>query len=237
MDSLDGIILVDKKKGMTSHDVVDAARKSLKMQRIGHCGTLDSMATGLIVLLAGKATKLQKFLMGEDKEYVGTILLGKKTDTQDIEGKEIQSLPVPRFSEEKIRNIFDQYLREFEQIPSMFSAIKKKGVPLYKMARKEKEIERDPRSVYVSHYEILNLKREEITFSFSCSKGFYVQTYANDIGNSLGCGGCLKSLKRLRSGIFHLKQAISIEDLASSRFQSGFSPSDEVCAYCLEKES
>lgn len=208
-----GVLLVDKEPGMTSHDVVAIARKSLDMKKIGHCGTLDPMATGLLMLVVGRATKIQDLLMSEDKEYVGTLTLGATTSTQDAEGEVVEEREVGDVDEEKVRAAFDRFTGKFEQIPPMVSAIKKDGVPLYKLARKGKEVKRDPRPVYVTSYEIDRMETPEIGFTVNCSKGFYVRTYAHDIGQELGCGAHLSALRRTRSGKFTLERAVKISDL------------------------
>ena len=214
-----GVLLVDKDPGMTSHDVVAIARRSMGIKKIGHCGTLDPMATGLLMLVVGRATKIQDLLMSEDKEYVGTITLGTTTNTQDAEGEVLEEQEVPEFSEDEVREVFDQYSGEFEQVPPMVSAIKKDGVPLYKLARKGEEVKRDPRPVYVTSYELTRTVCPEIDFKVNCSKGFYVRTYAHDIGASLGCGGHLSSLRRTRSGKFTLDRAVQVETLKKADAQ------------------
>jgi tRNA pseudouridine55 synthase len=206
-------LLVDKDPGMTSHDVVAIARRSLGIKKIGHCGTLDPMATGLLMLVVGRATKIQDLLMSEDKEYVGTITLGQTTSTQDAKGEVLEEKEVGEYGEEEIRGVFDEFTGSFEQIPPMVSAIKKDGVPLYKLARKGQEVKRDPRPVHVTGYEITRVALPEIDFVVKCSKGFYVRTYAHDIGARLGCGGHLSALRRTRSGKFTLERTISIERL------------------------
>lgn len=203
-DSIDGVLLVDKSPGMTSHDVVAVARRCLNTKKIGHCGTLDPMATGMLILVIGKATRIQDLLMSEDKEYLGTATLGSSTSTQDKEGEVLESKEVPAFSQDTIRQAFDQYRGDFYQLPPMVSAIKKDGVPLYKLARKGQVVEREPRLVHVFDYEITRQELPEIDFRVVCSKGFYVRTYAHDIGHSLGCGAHLSALRRTRSGRFSL---------------------------------
>jgi tRNA pseudouridine55 synthase len=213
-----GVLLVDKDPGMTSHDVVAIARRSLNMKKIGHCGTLDPMATGLLMLVIGRATKIQDLLMSEDKEYVGTLTLGAETSTQDAEGEVVREQEVGDYSDDEVKAAFEKFTGEFEQIPPMVSAIKKDGVPLYKLARKGQEVKRDPRPVYVTGYTINRIALPEVDFTVNCSKGFYVRTYAHDIGRILGCGAHLSALRRTRSGRFNLERAISIADLkASSR--------------------
>jgi tRNA pseudouridine55 synthase len=214
-----GVLLVDKDPGMTSHDVVAIARRSMGIKKIGHCGTLDPMATGLLMLVVGRATKIQDLLMSEDKQYVGTVMLGSTTSTQDAEGDTLQEWEVPEFSEEKVRAAFDKFTGAFEQIPPMVSAIKKDGVPLYKLARKGQEVERDPRPVHVTSYELSRIAIPEVDFTVHCSKGFYVRTYAHDIGAELECGGHLSALRRTRSGKFNLERSVKIDTLKTAESQ------------------
>lgn len=214
-----GVLLVDKAPGMTSHDVVAIARRQMGIKKIGHCGTLDPMATGLLMLVVGRATKIQDLLMSEDKEYVGTVTLGASTSTQDAEGEKLEEREVPELTADEIRAAFEKYEGDFEQIPPMVSAIKKDGVPLYKLARKGQEVKRDPRPVYVTSYEITKVELPRIDFVVNCSKGFYVRTYAHDIGAELGCGGHLSALRRTRSGKFTLERAVTVEALKTSSSQ------------------
>jgi tRNA pseudouridine55 synthase len=201
-ESVNGVLLVDKSPGMTSHDVVAVARRCLDTKKIGHCGTLDPMATGMLILVIGAATRIQDLLMSEDKEYIGTAMLGVTTNTQDREGTPLETKEVPPLSEEQIRAAFDSMTGDFYQMPPMVSAIKKDGVPLYKLARRGQEVERDPRLVHVFEYEITRIAPPEIDFRVVCSKGFYVRTYAHDLGQKLGCGAHLSALRRSRSGHF-----------------------------------
>lgn len=195
---------------MTSHDVVGLARKRLGIKKIGHCGTLDPMATGLLILVVGRATKIQDLLMSEDKEYEGTITLGISTDTQDKEGQVLEEKPVAEFTEAQIQEPFETMKGDFYQIPPMVSAIKRDGVPLYKLARQGKTVEREPRLVHVYAYKILRVALPEIDFRVLCSKGFYVRTYADEVGKHLGCGGHLSALRRTRSGNFNLERAVTV---------------------------
>lgn len=208
MDTIDGVLLVDKAPGMTSHDVVAIARKSLGTKKIGHCGTLDPVATGLLILVAGRATKIQDLLMAEDKEYEGTLTLGKTTSTQDRDGELQQEREVPALTETHIQEAFDRFRGDFYQVPPMVSAIKKDGVRLYKLARQGQQVEREPRLVHVYAHEVKRVALPEISFRVVCSKGFYVRTYAHDIGEALGCGAFLSDLRRTRSGKFTLTRAI-----------------------------
>src|SRR5213596_1129398 len=209
----DGVLLVDKAEEMTSHDVVALVRRKLGTKKIGHCGTLDPIATGLLLLTVGRGTKVQDLLMSEDKEYAGTFVLGVTTDTQDRQGEVIQQRPVPPLDENQIRSAFEKFRGDFYQLPPMVSAKKHGGVPLYKLARQGKVVEREPRLVHVYHYTIDRIALPEIDFSVLCSKGFYVRTYVHDIGEELGCGGHLKSLRRTKSGRFDVAHAISVDQI------------------------
>src|SRR6478736_6061347 len=165
--ALDGVLLVDKAPGMTSHDVVAIARRQLRaagVEKVGHCGTLDPLATGLLILTIGRGTKIQDLLMSEDKEYVGTLKLGETTDSQDAQGQVTETRPVPELSRERIEEVFAQFKGDFYQMPPMVSAIKKDGVPLYKLARQGKEVEREPRFVRIYAYEIKDVRLPEIDF-------------------------------------------------------------------------
>lgn len=205
-ESLNGVLLVDKDPDMTSHDVVAVARRCLNMKKIGHCGTLDPMATGMLILVLGSGTKLQDLLMSEDKEYVGSMKLGQTTNTQDSEGEVLEEKPVPAFSDEEVNAAFEAYQGDFYQMPPMVSAIKIGGVPLHKLARQGKVVEREPRFVRVYAHEINRIAIPDIDFRVVCSKGFYVRTYAHDIGQKLGCGAHLTALRRTRSGHFSFKE-------------------------------
>jgi tRNA pseudouridine55 synthase len=189
---------------MTSHDVVAVARRCLNMKKIGHCGTLDPMATGMLILVLGNGTRLSDLLMSEDKEYVGTMTLGATTSTQDAEGEILEQKPIPELTMEQVTAAFNAFKGDFYQTPPMVSAIKIGGVPLYKLARKGQEVVREPRFVRVYDYEITRFAPPQIDFRIVCSKGFYVRTYAHDIGQKLGCGAHLSALRRTRSGHFKL---------------------------------
>jgi len=212
-NEIDGVLLVDKAPGMTSHDVVAITRRALNTRKVGHCGTLDPLATGLLLITIGRGTKIQDLLMSEDKEYVGTLELGKVTDSQDSDGEVVETKPVPELSREQIDAAFAKFHGDFYQTPPMVSAIKKDGVPLYKLARQGKQVEREPRFVHVYAHEIQALRMPEIDFRVVCSKGFYVRTYAHEIGQELGCGAHLKALRRTKSGRFHVEGAITIAEL------------------------
>ena len=209
----DGVLLVDKATGMTSHDVVAIVRRRLQIKKVGHCGTLDPIATGLLLLTLGRGTKIQDLLMSEDKEYAGTLVLGISTDTQDRAGAIVEERPVPPLDDASVQSVFEKYIGDFYQLPPMVSAIKQAGVPLYKLARQGKVVEREPRLVHVYRYSIERIAPPEIDFSVVCSKGFYVRTYVHDIGETIGCGAHLKDLRRLKSGRFSVEGAITVEEL------------------------
>lgn len=211
--NIDGVLLIDKAPGMTSHDVVAITRRALDTRKVGHCGTLDPLATGLLIITIGRGTKIQDLLMSEDKEYVGTIRLGATTTSQDADGEILEEKPVPDLTREQIEEAFTGFRGDFYQTPPMVSAIKKDGVPLYKLARQGKTIEREPRLVHVYGHEILAVNLPVIDFRVVCSKGFYVRTYAHDIGQILGCGGHLQALRRTASGKFRVDGALTVDEL------------------------
>jgi tRNA pseudouridine55 synthase len=212
---IDGVLLVDKAQGMTSHDVVALVRRRLDFKKVGHCGTLDPLATGLLIIVLGRGTKIQDLLMSEDKEYVGTMRLGIATASQDADGEVTESRPVPELSPEQVEAAFARYDGDFYQMPPMVSAIKKDGVALYKLARQGKTVEREPRFVHVFAHEVQAIRTEEIDFRVVCSKGFYVRTYAHDIGMDLGCGAHLKQLRRTKSGRFNLDRSITVDEISA----------------------
>ncbi len=212
----DGVLLVDKAEGMTSHDVVALVRRKLEIKKVGHCGTLDPIATGLLLLTIGRGTKVQDLLMSEDKEYVGRLVLGVITDTQDRQGQIVEQRPVPPLDENQIHAAFEKFRGDFYQLPPMVSAKKHGGVPLYKLARQGKVVEREPRLVHVYRYSVDRIAPPEIDFDLLCSKGFYVRTYVHDIGETLGCGAHLDSLRRTKSGRFDVANAITVDRIKTA---------------------
>ncbi|MEY4090427.1 MAG: hypothetical protein RJB55_2698 [Verrucomicrobiota bacterium] len=210
---MEGILLVDKPTDHTSHDVVARLRGKLRMKRVGHAGTLDPMATGLLIILVGKATRVSQYLMSLDKEYEGTIELGKVTDTQDAEGEVLETIPVPAFSEADILAAVKSFLGDQYQTPPMYSAVKIDGVPLYKSARKGEEVEREPRFIRVMSWEITRFALPRLDFRLRCTKGTYVRTLAHDLGRKLGCGAHLAALRRTASDKFHISQALTLDQI------------------------
>ena len=213
VSTIDGVLLIDKAPGMTSHDVVAITRRVLNTRKVGHCGTLDPLATGLLIITIGRGTKIQDLLMSEDKEYVGTVRLGQTTTSQDADGEILEEKPVPDLTRQQIDEAFGKYQGDFYQTPPMVSAIKKDGVPLYKLARQGKTIERDPRLVHVYGHKLIKIALPDVEFRVVCSKGFYVRTYAHDIGQLLGCGGHLRALRRTASGKFRVDGALTVDEL------------------------
>lgn len=221
-DVFDGILLVDKPKGPTSHDVVDAVRRRFHIKRVGHCGTLDPMATGLLVLVLGRATTLAEKFAGDDKTYSGTMVLGIETDTEDADGQVVATHEVPPFSPEQVEKVFASFRGDLMQTPPMYSAKKMGGQTLYKLARKGKEIERQPRLIHIYDLRILALDlspqttgSSRIRFEVSSSKGTYVRTLAADIGRALGCGAHLEEIRRLRSGRFSVNDTHPLAEILS----------------------
>ena len=208
-----GVLLVDKPPDHTSHDVVARLRGKLKMRKIGHAGTLDPMATGLLIMLIGKATRISQYLISLDKEYTGTIELGKITDSQDAEGTVMETRPVPPFTQPEVEAAMKTFLGDQYQMPPMFSAIKIKGVPLYKKARKGEDVVREPRFIRVSAFELTRFALPHIDFRLASSKGTYVRTVAHDLGQKLGCGAHLSALRRTATDHFNVSQALTLDEI------------------------
>ncbi|MGA3206633.1 MAG: tRNA pseudouridine(55) synthase TruB [Syntrophales bacterium] len=212
---MNGIVVIDKPSGKTSHDVVEDVKKALSVKKAGHAGTLDPMATGVLPVCLEEATKLVQFLSTDTKDYTATMLLGVKTDTQDIEGK-IIARDDPYVINEDMEDIFFRFVGETEQVPPRYSAVKYKGTPLYKWARRGIAIEPPRRVINIYDITIDEVNLPYVTFRVSCSKGTYVRSLCSDIGEMLGCGACLASLRRTRCGSFFEASAISIDDLENA---------------------
>lgn len=210
---MEGVLLVDKPAGMTSHDVVYRLRRKLQIKRIGHAGTLDPAATGVLVMLIGKATRISQYLISVDKIYEGEATLGITTNSQDADGEVMETRPVPPLTEEEVRVAMKTFLGDQYQMPPMFSAIKIGGVPLYKSARKGEDIVREPRFIRVAAFELLSFALPKLTFRLDCTKGTYVRTIAHDLGNKLGCGAHLSALRRTGSGKFLIAQCTPLDEI------------------------
>src|SRR5271170_2237459 len=209
--ALDGAILIDKPAGPTSHDVVDAIRRRFQIKKVGHCGTLDPNATGLLIIVLGRGTKLSEKLMGDDKVYEGTIKFGETTDSYDADGEITASLPVPLLTLEQLNEEAAKFIGDQMQMPPMVSAIKKNGVPLYKLARKGIEVEREPRLIHIYNYRFTEYAEPLGKFRVACTKGTYVRSLAHDLGQKLGCGAHLTALRRSASGKFDVADAMTLD--------------------------
>lgn len=208
-----GIINVYKEKGFTSFDVVAKLRGILKTKKIGHTGTLDPDAEGVLPVCIGRATKVCDLLTDKDKVYEAVLLLGVETDTQDISGQVLERLPVES-SEETVKKAIDSFAGEYAQIPPMYSALKVNGKKLYELAREGKTVERKARSVQIYSIDILEMNLPRVRISVHCSKGTYIRTLCHDIGHKLGCGGCMESLLRTKAGAFTLEGALKLSEIA-----------------------
>jgi tRNA pseudouridine55 synthase len=212
-DCFNGVLLVDKPTGPTSHDVVHKIRKNFKIPKVGHGGTLDPNATGLLIILLGKGTKLSDQIMGSDKVYSGVMRLGRVTSSQDCDGEILEERPFEQITQEQVVAEMKKLEGDIYQIPPMVSAIKMNGVPLYKLARKGEEVERKPRLVHIYRYALTDWAPPHVSFIAECTKGTYVRTLAHDVGQSLGCGASLDALRRLKSGDYDVKDALGFDAL------------------------
>ena len=212
-DPLDGAILIDKPAGPTSHDVVDAIRGQFNIKKVGHCGTLDPNATGLLIIVLGRGTKLSEKLMSSDKVYEGAIKFGETTDSYDKDGELVSSLPVPPLTIEELNALSTTFVGDQMQMPPMVSAVKKDGVPLYKLARKGVEVERQPRLIHVYNFRFSDYQEPIGRFRVACTKGTYVRSLAHELGQKVGCGAHLATLRRTVSGKFDVADAIEFEEV------------------------
>ncbi len=212
-DPFDGVLLVDKPSGMTSHDVVDRIRRQFRFDKVGHAGTLDPQCTGLLVLMLGRATKLAEALMGHDKTYIGALRLGLETDTHDAEGRLLSQSDASHITAEDMLRQMSALEGDLMHVPPMVSAVKKDGVPLYKLARAGKVVERQPKLVHIYEFRLTGFESPRAEFFLRCSKGVYVRTLCSEIGKALGCGAILDALRRSRSGPFSIEDAAPLSDL------------------------
>mgnify|MGYP000532068809 FL=1 len=222
--ALNGIMLIDKPCDWTSHDVVGKLRGILHERRIGHSGTLDPMATGLLVVFVGRATRAVEFAEADSKEYIAGLRLGISTDTQDITGntlKSSNSLP----SKAELEQALSAFKGEISQIPPMYSAIKVGGRKLYELARRGESVERKPRRVTIDKLDIIGENESDYVLDVVCSKGTYIRTLCNDIGDTLGCGGCMSSLRRVKAGAFSIEKAHTIDEIQAAADNGGL---DEI---------
>src|ERR1700704_3919819 len=206
--ALDGALLIDKPCGPTSHDVVDAIRRKFGIKKVGHCGTLDPNATGLLIIVLGRGTKLSEKLMSDDKVYEGAIKFGETTNSYDSDGELVASLPVPPLTLDWLNEAAAAFIGDQMQMPPMVSAIKKDGVPLYKLARKGIEVERQARLIHIYNFRFSDYQEPFGRFRVACTKGTYVRSLAHELGQKLGCGAHLATLRRTVSGKFDVANAV-----------------------------
>lgn len=211
--ALDGALLIDKPAGMTSHDVVDEIRRYFNIKKVGHCGTLDPNATGLLIIVLGRGTKLSEKLMSDDKVYEGTIKFGESTDSYDSDGELTGSLPVMPMTLDELNEAAASFIGDLMQKPPMVSAVKKGGVPLYKLARKGVEVEREARLIHVYNFRFTKYEEPLGTFKLACTKGTYVRSIAHELGQKLGCGAHLATLRRSVSGKFDVADALPLDEI------------------------
>ena len=208
-----GVVNIYKEKGFTSHDVVAKLRGIVKQKKIGHTGTLDPDAEGVLPVCFGKATKLCDMLTDKDKTYETVLLLGKTTDTQDISGEVLKEGDTQQITEEMLRNAILSFVGEYAQIPPMYSALKVNGKKLYELAREGKEVERKARPVTIYHIQIKEIQMPRVRMEVRCSKGTYIRTLCHDIGETLGCGGCMEELLRTQVERFEIKDSICLSEV------------------------
>jgi tRNA pseudouridine55 synthase len=216
---MNGIIVVDKPAGITSFDVVRKIRHKFKTKKVGHCGTLDPIATGILVVLLGSDTKLFSKFSGFDKSYMATLQLGMSTSTGDCQGDVLNRCDASKISTRDLEDVFKEFTGEINQLPPMFSALKYHGRKLYEWARKGIEVPRQKRKIKIHELKICNFNLPYVDFYINCSKGTYVRTLAHDIGYRLGCGACLTSLRRVKLGPFNIDEAITMDKIDESHIR------------------
>src|SRR5437899_2672571 len=219
-DAFDGAILIDKPAGPTSHDIVDNIRRHFQIKKAGHCGTLDPAATGLLIVVLGRATKLSEKMMSDDKVYSGAIKFGESTDSYDADGELVASLPVPLLTLDELNEAAASFVGDLMQAPPMVSAVKKEGVPLYKLARKGIEVERKPRLVHIYNFRFSEYNEPFGTIRIACTKGTYVRSIAHELGQKTGCGAHLARLRQESSGKYDVQDAVAFEQVLN------FSPAE-----------
>jgi len=210
---VNGILLVDKPQGLSSHDIVRRVRRIYGTRKVGHTGTLDPLATGVLPVALGDATRLVQYIMEGSKRYRATLRLGAGTDTQDSEGRILYEGSLEGIDEASVRRALAGFLGEQLQLPPMYSALKKDGVPLYKLARAGTEVEREPRPIRIDAMDVVSVSLPEVVFEVACSKGTYVRTLCHDLGERLGCGAHMTALRRLRSEPFGIEQCFTLSQI------------------------
>lgn len=226
---MDGVIIINKQKNFTSHDVVNVIRKKLNIKKVGHTGTLDPNATGVLPILVGKATKISKYLIEHDKTYIATIKLGEKTDTGDSEGQVIEEKLVPTdLKKEDINNALQSFLGKQKQVPPIYSAIKINGKKLYEYAREGKEVKLEAREIEIYKIQLLEYKNSKIKFEVECSKGTYIRTLCEDIAKKLGTVGYMEELQRTKVNNFKIGDSVLLDDITLENVEENLIKTEEV---------
>lgn len=231
---INGIVNIYKEKGYTSHDVVAVLRKVVGQKKIGHTGTLDPDATGVLPVCLGRATKVCELLTDHDKTYEALLLLGKTTDTQDISGEVLEERDPGDLTEEEVHSCIESFIGEYDQIPPMYSALKVNGKKLYELAREGKTVERKSRKVQIHGIRILEMNLPHVRMEVDCSKGTYIRTLCHDIGEKLQVGGCMEELERTKVGRFLKEDAVTLDEVRQKMEQGEgaelFTPLDQIFA-------
>ncbi|MBE2201413.1 MAG: tRNA pseudouridine(55) synthase TruB [Anaerolinea sp.] len=231
MSQIEGVLNVDKPLGMTSHDVVNQVRRISGLRRVGHAGTLDPLATGVLLLCLGRATRLADYLLGQTKSYAAAIRLGQTTTTYDAEGEVVQERPFTHLTLPTILETLHLFRGTVQQLPPMYSAVKKNGQPLYKLARQGVEVERPLRTITIYQLDVQQWQPPHLHITLTCSSGTYVRSLAHDLGEALGCGGYVASLQRTQVGAFTLDKAIPLADLSAAMLAEHLWPTDTAVAH------
>jgi len=214
-----GFLALDKPEGLSSHTLVQQVRRACNTRRVGHAGTLDPLATGVLLVGVGNATRLIEYLTAQNKSYRATMRLGTVTDSQDITGAVVAHREVPVLTSPQIEAVCRTFTGEIAQVPPMFSALKRDGVPLYRLARKGEEVERQKRTIFIHSIELIARDGVDVVLDIECSKGTYIRTLCHDIGEALGCGACMAALRRTGSGFFSCENLVSLDELRSGDFR------------------
>lgn len=216
---MDGVLIINKPKGYTSHDIVNIVKKQLNITKVGHAGTLDPNATGVLPVLIGNATKISKYLIEHDKVYIAELKLGEKSSTGDLEGEIIEKKSVPKLNEDQIKDTLKLFLGKQQQIPPMYSSIKINGKKAYEYARKGLKVEMEPREIEIMNISLMKFQDNIITFKVKCSKGTYIRVLCEDIAKSLGTVGLMKELCRIKVEEFDIKNSVTLDDIKNGNVQ------------------
>ena len=216
---MDGVLIINKPKGYTSHDIVNIVKKELNITKVGHAGTLDPNATGVLPVLIGNATKISKYLIEHDKVYIAELKLGEKSSTGDLEGEIIEKKSVPKLNEDQIKDTLKLFLGKQQQIPPMYSSIKINGKKAYEYARKGLKVEMEPREIEIMNISLMKFQDNIITFKVKCSKGTYIRVLCEDIAKSLGTVGLMKELCRIKVNEFDIKNSVTLDDIKNGNVQ------------------